>query len=248
MKVMFLDESGDHSLDVIDPQYPMFVLVGAILDQDYAETVLERLFDRFKQDLFGRTEIILHRADITRKRNGFEPLADASFRQRFWRDLNRLVASIDFTLVACAIQKEEHLARYGMVAWDPYLLSLEVLVERFCFEVGEVPGGGVIVAERRNPDLDNRLELAFLNLKVQGTRFVQASQIGQRIAGLTLRSKRDNLAGLQLADLMATPIGRGLLGKKDLQDYEIIVSKFRKSRSGVVSGYGLIKLPKPPKK
>ena len=28
MKVLFLDESGDHNLSVIDPQYPMFVLGG----------------------------------------------------------------------------------------------------------------------------------------------------------------------------------------------------------------------------
>jgi len=32
MKVLFLDESGDHSLNVIDPQYPVFVLGGVIVD------------------------------------------------------------------------------------------------------------------------------------------------------------------------------------------------------------------------
>ena len=31
MYVMFLDESGDHSLDKIDSSYPMFVLAGCIL-------------------------------------------------------------------------------------------------------------------------------------------------------------------------------------------------------------------------
>jgi len=34
--VMFLDESGDHSLTRIDPQYPMFVLGGIIVDREYA--------------------------------------------------------------------------------------------------------------------------------------------------------------------------------------------------------------------
>ncbi len=37
MKVLFLDESGDHNLSVIDPQYPMFVLGGVIVDKAYAE-------------------------------------------------------------------------------------------------------------------------------------------------------------------------------------------------------------------
>jgi hypothetical protein len=248
MKIMFLDESGDHSLDVIDPQYPMFVLAGVIMDQAYAEGKLEQSFAAFKQDLFGRTDIILHRADITRNRNGFERIAEPAFRQRFFAGLNELVASLDFKVVACAIRKDEHLARYGVAALDPYMLSLDVLVERFCFEVGEVAGGGMIVAERRGPTLDHELELAFLNLKIQGTHYVPAAQIEQRIAGLSLRAKKDNIAGLQLADLVATPIGRGLLGKKDLQDYEIIRSKFRTNRRGEYTGFGLIVLPKSAKR
>ena len=37
MKVLFLDESGDHNLEVIDPLYPLFVLGGVILEKRYAE-------------------------------------------------------------------------------------------------------------------------------------------------------------------------------------------------------------------
>jgi hypothetical protein len=39
-------------------------------------------------------------------------------------------------------------------------VSLNVLVERFCFEIGNQAGGGVIVAEKRDPTLDHQLELA----------------------------------------------------------------------------------------
>jgi hypothetical protein len=89
--------------------------------------------------------------------------------------------------------------------------------------------------------------LAFLNLKIQGTQYVDAAQIERRIAGLSLRAKTDNIAGLQLADLVATPIGRGLLAKKDLQDYNVIRSKFRTNRRGEYRGFGLIVLPRKPK-
>ncbi|MBT4069358.1 MAG: DUF3800 domain-containing protein, partial [Candidatus Marinimicrobia bacterium] len=37
MKILFLDESGDHDLRIIDPQYPLFVLGGVIVEQAYAE-------------------------------------------------------------------------------------------------------------------------------------------------------------------------------------------------------------------
>ena len=53
MKVMFLDESGDHSLAKIDPQYPLFVLGGIIVDHAYAVGELTERLQRFKRDLFG---------------------------------------------------------------------------------------------------------------------------------------------------------------------------------------------------
>jgi hypothetical protein len=210
------------------------------MEQDYAQNELAQKFDQFKQDLFGRTDIILHTADITRNRNGFEKLKDTPFRQRFYAALNKLVESLDF--------KDEHLARYGVAALDPYMLSLHVLVERFCFEIGNVPDGGLMVAERRNPTLDHQLELAYLNVKIQGTRYIQASHVGRRIIGLNLRPKSDNIAGLQLADLVATPIGRHVLGKPDREDYRIIEGKFRKDRHASHTGYGLVVLPRPQKR
>lgn len=244
MKVMFLDESGDHNLEVVDPQYPVFVLAGVIMDLSYAQHEAERELAQFKQDLFGRTDIILHTADITRNQYGFEGLKDRSYRQRFFAAMNRLMASLDYKVVACAIHKDRHLARYHVAALDPYMLSLHVLVERFCFEIGAEVGGGLIVAERRNPTLDRQLELAYLSLRIQGTRYIQAKQVERRIAALKLRPKSDNVAGLQLADLVATPIGRHVIGKKDHDDYRVVEAKFRRDRHGNHEGYGLVVLPR----
>lgn len=35
-KILFLDESGDHNLTAVDPQHPIFVLGGIIVDEKYA--------------------------------------------------------------------------------------------------------------------------------------------------------------------------------------------------------------------
>ncbi len=244
MKILFLDESGDHNLSVVDPQYPIFVLGGVIVDQDYAEGELTEQVNAFKRRVLGTTDIVLHTADIARNRNGFERLSDQAFRDLFYRELNALMVSLRYTVVACAIRKDMHLARYGVAALDPYMLSLDVLAERFCFEIGEVRNDGVIVAERRDPTLDRELELAWLNLKVQGTRYLQGKVVAERIKGVTLRAKEENIAGLQLADLVVSPIGRHVLGKQDKEDWHIVDQKFRRSRSGQVEGFGLVILPK----
>lgn len=244
MKILFLDESGDHNLAKIDPQYPLFVLGGVIADKDYAEGEMEVAVSDFKLRLFGRDDIILHTSDITRNRNGFQRLKETAFRGQFYRELNELMRSLDYRVVACVIRKQAHLSTYGLAALDPYLLSLDILIERFCMDIGGIPKSGMIIAEKRDPTLDRQLELAWLNLRIQGTQYMQAVEIDRRIRALTLRDKAENIAGLQLADLVVTPIGRRVLGKSIKEDYGIIESKFRHNWRGEVERYGLVVLPK----
>ena len=119
VKVLFLDESGDHNLTVIDPQYPIFVLGSVILDEEYAVGPLENALNEFKIDLFGRSDIVLHTADITRNRNGFEGLKDAAFRELFYSRLNELMRNLSYSVVACVMRKKDYLSDYGLAALDP---------------------------------------------------------------------------------------------------------------------------------
>ena len=214
------------------------------MDKEYAEGPLIDALNEFKAEMFGRTDIVLHTADITRNRNGFENMKDEAFRNHFYGQLNELMRNLPYSVVACVIRKDEYLSRYGLATIDPYLLSLGVLVEIFCFDLGDVSEGGIIVAEGREPTLDRDLELAWSNLKSQGIRRIRGKVIEERIAALTLRAKRENVAGLQLADLVVSPIGRHVLGKPDKEDWEVVNLKFRRSPGGRLENYGLVELPR----
>ncbi len=170
-------------------------------------------------------------------------MKDATYRRDFYARLNGLMRALDYKVVACAIRKDAHLARYGLAAADPYMLSLDILVERFSFEIGSRGNGGLMIAESRNPTLDNELELAWLNLKIQGTSYLSASTITRRVTGLNIRDKRENIAGLQLADLVVSPIGRFVIGKQVKDDFRILETKLRR-RGGRYEGAGLVVLPK----
>jgi hypothetical protein len=247
--ILFLDESGDHSLSKVDPQHPVFVLCGILMDENYHQTTATLALNSFKQSLFGRTDIILHTLDFTRNQSGFEEMKNHEFRERFFDGLRGLIQQLEFKIVACAIKKQEHLSRYGLNAIDPYILSLSVLLERFVFECGSKQG--TVVAESRDRTLNNALELAFLDLKIRGTRYLSATKVAQRIQNLAIRKKSENLAGLQLADVVATPIARHVLGKVTYPKYSqggdffsVVHPKFRRDRQGNYEGMGLVVLPK----
>jgi len=239
---MFLDESGDHNLAVIDPHYPIFVLAGAFFDFEYYKNAKEKV--KFaKRTLFGDKKIILHTADIYRNRNGFERLKDESFRKKFYETINNLIDDLDFQIIAAAILKNKHLEKYRLSAVDPYILSLEFLVERFIFSLDDCRQKGIIIAESWGQQLDNQLELAWLNLKIKGTRYIEPSRVSDKIKDFKIILKSKAIGGLEIADLVVSPIGRALLKKQIKEDFKIIRKKFRRNKSGHVLGHGLIVFP-----
>ena len=110
---MYLDESGDHNLEKIDPDYPVFVLGGVIVDESYAETVMEEEVNQFKMSWFGSTSPVLHTADITRNRLEFEILKDGKTRERFLDELNALMRGLEYSVVAAVVEKYRLRSRTG---------------------------------------------------------------------------------------------------------------------------------------
>ncbi len=244
MKALFLDESGDHDLINIDPEYPVFVLAGCVMDIDYEGKVLTLALNQFKKELFGNSDIVLHLADYTRNKACFGNLCDKAFRERFYAGLNKIIKDADFTLIACIVDKEEHIKHYKN-AIDPYLLSLEIVLERYVMFLKRNKEKGVVIAESRGTQLDNQLNLAFLDLKISGTRFLRPVDIVDTIVDFRIKKKDENIAGLQLIDTIISPIGRKYLNRKNFYiSYDAIKSKFRKHDCGKYKGYGLVILPK----
>jgi hypothetical protein len=250
MQLLYLDESGDHNLEKIDPKNPVFVLGGIIVDRTYARSVMRPRIRQLKLDFFDDPGLVLHTNDIIRARNGFEALEDSQLRDGFYEALNSLMRELEYKVVACVIDKRRLVAQYGKNADDPYMYSLEVLIERFCKDLGECVDGGIIYAEKRGEPLDHELNEAWERLRsfTTGTGFAPGKVIDDRICELVIKDKRLNIDGLQLADLVIAPIARKAMRRPVKEDWEIVKSKFRRSAAGKAKGYGLIVLPKYPKK
>ena len=66
--VVYADESGDHGLVAIDPQYPVFALVFCALRKaDYITGVVPAV-QRFKFGIWGHDAVVLHEHDIRKSK------------------------------------------------------------------------------------------------------------------------------------------------------------------------------------
>ena len=247
MKLLLLDESGDHNLKRISQNYPVFVLGGVIIDRAYLRNVVKPRMRQFKLDHFGWDDIVLHTVDMSKGRGNYSFLADPTLRASFYADLNTMLQELEYQVVACVIRKDAHLNQYGTHAADPYHYSLEILVERFCMALGNQLDSGYIIAEKRNPGLDRELLAAWGNLLTNniGTSYMSSQKIDERIIGLELKDKKPNLVGMQLADLVVTPIGRHIAGvppKTNEVHWSVVESKLRRV-GGSYWGKGLVVRP-----
>ncbi len=92
-----------------------------------------------------------------------------------------------------------------------------------------------VVFERRGRVEDNVLELEFRRV-IAGANFHRRALPFE----IVLADKRCNSAGLQLADLIARPVGRHVIdSEQPNRAYDIIRTKFYRSPNGTISGYGL---------
>lgn len=104
--IVYVDESGDHSLTSIDEDYPVFVLSFCVFQkEDYAYRVTPAL-RMLKFSTFGHDMVILHEQDIRKKTGAFHLLGKES-REAFLEALNELVAQSNVTLFAAVIDKRK---------------------------------------------------------------------------------------------------------------------------------------------
>ena len=98
--IVYVDESGDHGIESLNPDYPIFVLAFCVFRKEtYASQIVPAL-QRFKFRHFGHDMVILHEHEIRKTKNEFKFLFDATRRAAFLGDLNKLIEQADFQIIA----------------------------------------------------------------------------------------------------------------------------------------------------
>lgn len=232
--IVYVDESGDHSLTSVNPEYPVFVLAFCVFSKAEYSSVVTSMVTNFKFKYFGHDQVVLHERDIRQKTGPFRILNNQSLNQRFLEDLSSLMRDVPFTLIAAVVNKLL-LSHHYSNPESPYDLALTFCMERLQMHLrpkAPVP----IVVESRGKKEDAELELVFRRV-CDG-----ANHLNERLPHLDIvfASKQTNAPGLQVADLVARPIGRHVMQpEQPNQAWDILNPKFRRDKKGKVDGWGL---------
>lgn len=238
--IIYVDESGDHSLESIDPEYPIFVLSFCIFrKEEYAHKVTPAI-RQLKFATFGHDMVVLHESEIRRKKGAFSRLSKEP-REDFLNQLTDIIESATFKIVSIVIDKKGLRARYYQPS-HPYHLALEFGLERiyrFLLTQGDEIATTYVVCEARGQKEDAELELEFRRI-CDGANF-----FGKPLPfDLIVADKKTNSEGLQLADLTARPIGLSVLRPEQKnRAFDVLRDKFYTNKLGITNGNGIKVFP-----
>jgi len=222
--IVYVDESGDHGMQNVDPNFPVFVLALCVFHKrHYSEKVVPAL-EKFKFNHFGHDLVVLHELEIRKEKGEFTFFQNRQHKNDFLTELTTIIEVSNFVLISCVIDKTQLRTRSASPP-NPYHLALGFCLEtlyEFLQEKGQEDMLTHVVVECRGKKEDNELELEFRRICDGANRLNMPLPFDVIFA-----SKKVNSTGLQFADLVARPIGLHVLRPaQENRAFDVLKRKF----------------------
>ncbi|MGC8495241.1 MAG: DUF3800 domain-containing protein [Syntrophobacteraceae bacterium] len=219
---IYIDEVGNPDLESSEnPNHRFLSLTGVIMSLDHVESVVHPQMTALKAKYFHShpdEPVIFHRKEMVNFKPPFENLRATKIREQFDRELLDLLESWEYTAISVCLDKKKHKETYATWRYDPYHYCLAVLLERFVFFLNRAGCRGDVMAESRGGKEDKRLKASFIRLWEKGTDYVDPQEVQKALTSkqLKIKLKVNNIAGLQLADIVAHPSRNDILWEQGL--------------------------------
>jgi hypothetical protein len=208
---IFLDECGTHALTSKEI-FNAFAIAAVLIQQSNFQEIEDR-WRRWKIDVWGSGDVQIHEPDVRRGTGPFHFGGDAAKRLSVLDSLDALISELEFRAVVTVLRRKEYRDSLGERAKldaslpeHPYHMVLDFVCERLVMALDSEFGGmqGRLFFESREKKEDALLQREFVRLHVDGTSYISSAWFRQQlIPGIVFRTKHDQVAGLELADLLA---------------------------------------------
>jgi hypothetical protein len=218
---LFIDEVGNDHLGSADhPNERYLCLLGVILDLEYADGPFTDSLNALKLSAFDTKDVVLHRRELVKKTPApFDMLVDPKRQKAFDDGLLQLLTDSQYIVIAVMIDKKKLIEKYTR-QFNPYHYCLTAMIERYVNWLNDIDGKGDVLAEARDKKPNKKLKQAYKYLYNHGTaastsakKTLTSADLQRRLNSgeIKLKDKKANIAGLQLADLIANPARRHLI-------------------------------------
>lgn len=223
--MVFIDESGDHGLQNLSTQFPLLTIAMVIVRRDEYFDHIVPAFNALKTEFFGHKRVVLHERDIRKRKGQFRTLGSASRHLEFEERLRATLEEAPFLLLSTTIDKRTYAASPRT---DPTLSPYTVcFISALAALEGVIPGFShawpppELVVESRGFREDKELAAVLSQLGREPSSGLSFSY-ALRFAG-----KQQHTTGLEVADMVANPISRHVLGiNQPLVPSELLRLKF----------------------
>jgi hypothetical protein len=254
---LYIDEVGND--DTRTPSERFLSLTGIIAKVHGHDHRITPSIEALKARFFGHSVpeniVVLHRKEIVRKERPFHALQDEATNQDWETSILELIGTLPYAAITVMIDKEEHMKRYPVWQFNPYHYCLRALIERYVLELNSKGLTGDVVIEPRFKKQDKKLKKSFSYIFDHGTENIPARRVQACLTSREIKfeSKKSNICGLQLVEMVAHPSHRSIKAEILGQEMEakfgkrvvdiLMTSRYRRSLKGKIDGYGRKKLP-----
>ena len=257
---IYIDEVGNHDLkSAHKPSERFLSLTGVIIESDRLKSEIHQEIEGIKERFFHPDPdeaVILHRREILKKTGDFRVLQVETVKHNFDEELIFLLNKWEYFVATVVIDKLAHIDQYRVWCAHPYHYCLQILLDRYCLFLQQNSAKGDVLVESRGGKEDQKLIKSYSLLYKTGTNFIDSAHLQSRFTSkeLKVKPKSANIAGLQIADLIAYPSRREILKEKKLvapdqetfcdRVTEVLQKKYLKNpETGEIWGYGKKFLP-----
>ncbi len=237
---LYLDESSTHT----DNKQVHFAIAGIIVEENYHNDILIPRLNNLKKNIWKQnfpnfSELILHEKDITfalknknRKQLNTLPKEYHQFTsiieaRKVYIELEKIIRDKNILVMGACIVEDELYKHYSKdILTDKYRIILQVIFENFCHFLKENNAVGNIFYEEIGEAENKKMSMRLHQIKALGTMYIHPYAMQNLIKNISFPNKKDNIAGLQIADFIPNNIVRFVAKKpkKDLNLYNAINS------------------------
>jgi len=250
---IYIDEVGNGTVNTktLENNSRFLTLTGVVMESEYVKTQVVPALESLKRDHFAKHHpdepIILHASELKGKGKEFACLKDPAARFAFDQALFSFIDELQVSIISVTVDKPSFVQSQVRVGRSPYTTCLLNLLERYYLFLQDNSARGDVMIEGGDKSRDRSVRDMYGEIYLNAAGLIHRFSDRFTSKEIKIKPKVQNIAGLQIADIVGLPIRKHALRQHGIEVnistfesrfYNVIEPKIRRAKNGKVEGFG----------